>query len=96
MGIIGEVLETAKKIKPRTQHNVFTQLVEEVGELSTEIAIQDGFSTKEEGPDGILGESVDVFINSIDMIYITYALSEEKIEEVIRLKLQKWLKKKGL
>lgn len=47
-GIIGEILQAGQRIQNgRTHHNVLTQLVEEVGELSTEIAISDGFSKKQ-------------------------------------------------
>jgi NTP pyrophosphatase (non-canonical NTP hydrolase) len=79
----------------RTSHEVLDSVMEEAGELATEVNIQSGHSTKEPGDDGIFGESVDVIINAVDMIRINYPdLTEQDIIDMVMKKCDKWITKK--
>lgn len=90
--MIDQILETSKRINNnRNIGLVFYSLIEEVGELSTEISIKEGFSLKKEGDDGIIGEAVDVVLCAIDAIYINNpSVTSKEISEVIQKKLLKW------
>jgi adenylosuccinate lyase len=54
--MIKQVFETGERLPKRTRLSVLCSLVEEVGELSTEVSISEGLSYKTEGPDGVIGE----------------------------------------
>lgn len=73
--------------------------MEEVGELATEISIESGFSDKEPGEDGIVGEAIDVALCAIDLTWVsspntTEEELEEYVTEVIKRKLRKWKESK--
>lgn len=77
----------------RHPQHVFLQVVEEIGELSKEIRTKyDKTSYKQEGVDGILGESCDILISLIDML-ILEGYAEEDIMKTINNKLDKWKSK---
>jgi hypothetical protein len=97
MTLITTILKTSQRIPARTKQDVLTALVEEVGELATEIAIDSGKKKRKPGPDGIVGEAVDSIINSVDIIFLELkkrGFSPEMIEtiliEVAVKKLAKW------
>lgn len=93
--MIKQVFEVSKAVPNRTINNVFMSLSEEVGELATEISIQDGYSTKPVGKDGIIGESVDVIACALDLIWVhNPEITEEEIMELLSKKLKKWKEKK--
>ncbi len=73
-------------------------LMEEVGELSTEVNIREGFlKHKEIGSDGIVGEGIDVIIDTLDLISQYYPdITHEQLWDVATLKLKKWFLKKSL
>lgn len=97
MNLIEEVFEVSRAVRPRNQYKVLAQLMEEAGELATEINIQEGFATKSPGEDRIIGESVDVILNAFDLIYLDNPnISPEEVMVVIRRKLEKWKKKNGI
>lgn len=91
--MINIILDTCKKVhKQRDIADVFTSLIEEVGELSTEIAIERGHSHKLPGEDGIIGEAVDVVLCAIDEMYIHKPnITEDEISNIIRKKCNKWI-----
>lgn len=93
--MIKEVLSTSKSIiNSRQEYNVLAALMEEVGELSTEISIETGYSNKSQGEDGIIGEAIDVAICALDMIYVyNPCITEEEIMRVVHRKLEKWKRK---
>lgn len=98
---IGEVFETCKVAGVRTKHQVLAALVEEVGELATEVNAQVGFSRKPMGVDGILGEAVDVVLCALDLVFVDWEGQElERLErilnETITRKLAKWKTKQQL
>jgi NTP pyrophosphatase (non-canonical NTP hydrolase) len=93
MTAIGKILEASKKVKGRKISQVFYSLTEEVGELATELAIEEGHSTKNAGPDGVKGEAVDVILCAVDILHIA-GVTEEEINLLIHSKTEKWLKSK--
>lgn len=54
----------------RTRDDVLTHTVEELGELTEEVLIATGRMEGESGPDGIIGETVDIIACIYDMVYI--------------------------
>jgi NTP pyrophosphatase (non-canonical NTP hydrolase) len=96
--LITQVLETSDKIKNgRDPRDVLMTLMEEVGELATEIAIVSGHKNRAPGPDGIIGECVDVIAAVVDIIHLMYkdsAWLNEEIEMLLQFraeeKLTKW------
>jgi hypothetical protein len=91
--MIDLVFKTADTVPAgRESRDILTSLVEEVGELSTEIGIQSGHTGKTPGPDGILGESIDVILCALDMIRVNYPdVTEEDIVRLAEKKCDKWL-----
>lgn len=80
----------------RSYSYVLHKAVEEMGELSEEILIEQGFSYKNKGADGIGGESVDLAIVAMDMFYLHNShLSASEISELfmktVEKKRQKWI-----
>jgi len=52
----------------RSLSDVFTYATAELGELAEEVCISTGFSQKQSGEDGIVGEAVDCIICLVDLI----------------------------
>ena len=94
--LISEVIKTAIEIKTgRNEYNVLAHVMEEVGELAEEITISNGFSYKETGPDGVIGEAVDTIITLVDLITVHAArigitVTEDQLIEIASKKLEKW------
>lgn len=90
--MIEQVFNVSDKIKNgRTIHDVFPYLIEEVGELATEINIKTGFSNKKPGKDGIIGESIDAIICLLDIIRLEQPdITEDHLVEIFERKLKKW------
>lgn len=85
---------SAAVLNCRTSYNVLGALMEEVGELSQEVNIINNASYKEKGPDGVIGESIDVIICALDMIYVNNPkVTEEEIMTIVKNKLTKWKEK---
>lgn len=96
--MIKTVFDVSDAIKNnRKLHQIFTYLIEEVGELSTELNIHDGYSTKTPGKDGVVGEAVDAIICLLDIIRVyDPTITEEKLVEICSAKVRKWeLKSSG-
>lgn len=90
--IIGQILEISKLIKTeRDRTDVLCSVMEEVGELGTEVRIAKGSSYKVAGEDGVLGESVDAILALVDMIYVDNTdITVGEIHAIIYSKLNKW------
>ncbi|BBI90507.1 nucleoside triphosphate pyrophosphohydrolase [Tenacibaculum phage PTm1] len=81
----------SKTVRPRTKTSVVLKMVEEVGELSTEVAISDGLSYKERGKDGVVGEAVDVILCAMDLIVMEQPnITQDELMEVMYRKANKW------
>jgi NTP pyrophosphatase (non-canonical NTP hydrolase) len=102
MYMIGEILKVSMLVD-KTKHgsercprDIFDSAVEEIGELSTEVRVKYGKSYKKGDRDGILGESCDVILCLIDLIYKDNPdIKPEDICEVLRFKMSKWLTKES-
>lgn len=97
--MIKETFKVCREIPFRNRYKILASLMEEVGELSTEVAVQQGDSYKPAGEDGIIGEAVDVIICALDMIFMDAKvdITDEDLEDVImrilKRKLEKWKQK---
>lgn len=93
--MISQILQTAESIKNnRTVSQIFTYTIEEIGELATELNIEDGYSNKEPGKDGVIGEAVDAIICLMDLIYTHRpTITEDELAQVCANKLTKWKEK---
>lgn len=90
VNLISTVFEQCNKIDvARSPISIMLKVSEEVGELSTEVAVQAGLSYKNAGVDGVLGESADVMIAIIDLVYKS-GYSQKQLEDMMELKLAKW------
>ena len=67
--VIGQTFEVSKVVPERINFGVLAHLISEVGEVATEIAIVEGDSYKKPDVDGIFGESIDIIICCLDLIY---------------------------
>lgn len=98
--IVGLTFEVSGVVAPRTRYEVLASLMEEVGELATEVAIAQGYSKKQFGPDGVIGESIDIITCALDMIWLdvdgrlTPEDMEDLIMRILQKKLAKWKEKK--
>lgn len=89
--MINQVFEVSKKAGKRTRYEVLAILMEEVGELATEINIAEGYKKRPEGKDGIIGECADVLNAVIDIMYLTDpTMTDEKFKAIMQKKLDKW------
>ena len=90
--MINIIFESSDRIvNGRTSHSILAYLIEEVGELSTEINIQTGYTKRQPGADGILGEAIDVILCAIDLIKVNYPdITEEELKQVVKEKCCKW------
>lgn len=95
--LVSEILEVARSIgAERDPSSIILKVMEEVGELATEVAIASGKSYKHPGKDGVLGEAVDALIAIVDLIYKSNPdITEAEIVEVARKKLDKWKRRAG-
>lgn len=75
----------------RTPQDILVHTMTELGELATEVQIAAGNSYKEAGPDGVVGESIDLIICAMDMIrQVDPTITPEQLSEMALLKLMKW------
>lgn len=96
--VVGTILEFSDKIKDgRTEADIMLSAMEEMGELSLEIKINNGLSYKTEGIDGIVGEAIDVINCMVDLILThTGNITEEQLQVITENKCKKWLEKSKL
>ena len=84
---------------PKREYDyVMSKCMEELGELSVEVQIENGLSYKDPGKDGIAGESVDLAITAMDMFALSCGdMEPEEIEKrflaVMEKKIKKWKEK---
>lgn len=90
--MIQNILDTSKKAPFRTKYQVLAKLMEEVGELATEVNIDLGYVKKPTGTDGIIGEALDVINCAVDLIYLHQSqITAEQLEIMQNAKLKKWI-----
>lgn len=93
--LVSEVFIVSKISKERSRYDVLGALVEEVGELATEVSIAEGYSSKSKGNDGLIGEAVDVIICALDLIYVDWKNADPDVLEnyimtIVKNKAKKW------
>lgn len=87
------VTQSADRIFPRRSYDtILKSLMEEMGELSTEIAIVQGTKKRAPSSDGVKGEAVDVFVVAVDMLRAAWgdALFTQEFTDKVSSKLAKW------
>lgn len=87
------VVASADRIFPRRSYDtILKSLMEEMGELSTEIAIAQGTKKRAASSDGIKGEAVDVFVVAMDMLRAAWGdeLFSAQFNAKVASKLAKW------
>lgn len=90
------VVNTADRIFPRRSYDtILKSLMEELGELSTEIAIEQGTKDRAPSTDGVRGEAVDVFVVAVDMLRQAWGndLFGPEFNAKVASKLAKWERK---
>ena len=90
--VVEQILATSKLINDgRERYDVLAKAQEEMGELAQEVMISLGKHYKQPGPDGVVGEALDVIVCMVDMIYGVYPdITESIIQEILEKKLIKW------
>jgi hypothetical protein len=79
----------------RGSYAILASLTSELGELATEVAVQQGHDNRPAGVDGIFGEAVDVILCAVDMIRTNYpSVTDEDIHKVVAYKCNKWIQGK--
>lgn len=98
MDLIQRVVRTSTKVGSDNRDAIFRSLIEEVGELATEIAIEEGTKQREASPDGVVGEAIDALVCIIDLIHneIGDRITEQAFLERVQTKLDKWENKNVL
>jgi len=87
------VSQAADRIFPRRSYDtILKSLMEEMGELSTEIAIAQGTKKRAASVDGVKGEAVDVFVVAVDMLRQAWGdkLHTTEFTDAVAAKLAKW------
>jgi hypothetical protein len=84
------VLDTAARVtNNRTMPDIFRAMNGEMNELADEVQL--ALDDDVPGPDGILGEAVDVMSCLLDLIYKSYPnITQAEIEAVMVKKAAKW------
>ena len=72
----------------RTQYSVLMHAMGELNELSDEIHFE--LTGYDPGPDGILGEAIDILLCAIDFEVMRSGITVEDIQRKIIQKLDKW------
>lgn len=81
-------------INTRSNFEILAHVMEELGELSEEVIINEGLSYKSAGTDGIVGEAVDTMICILDLIRRAHPeITKEQLNAIAQVKCQKWLQK---
>lgn len=93
--VLDSILEKVKRVsalfgKRRPLTPVMLQLQEELGELSTEVAIATGTKKRAPSEDGVAGEAVDVAIVALDIAMLELGGDVEAIKAIFERKLAKW------
>ena len=98
--LVTQIFETSYKVNDgRSKADVMLCIMEEAGELATEVAIDKKFKKRNPSADGVIGEAIDLIIGAVDMIFqelkdkpgITGpGHMEDIMREIAKEKLAKW------
>ncbi|MEM2159388.1 MAG: hypothetical protein QXN55_00350 [Candidatus Nitrosotenuis sp.] len=85
------MIRSKEIVDGRTRADIFTYLIEEVGELAAELNVESGYSQKKPGDDGVIGEAIDAIICLVDLIRRhDPTITKKEIDEIVENKLLKW------
>ena len=91
---ISYILDVSRKHCTGDKSQIMLAVTEETGELATEVAIDLGHKNREPGPDGVVGEAVDLIITAVDMINAHQpGITIEEIHAIVTRKCGKWVAK---
>lgn len=90
--LIEIVKATSVRVGTRNVDAIFKSLVEEVGELATELSIEAGTKKREASPDGVVGEAIDVLVVILDLLHLKLGddISGQAFLDRVQSKLNKW------
>ena len=91
---VSYILDISRMYCTYDKNQIMHAVSEETGELSTEVAIDLGYKDREPGPDGVVGEAVDLIITAVDMINAQQpGITVEEIQAIVAKKCAKWVAK---
>lgn len=91
VGILQMIETTSKKVGTGDTQAILLSLMEEVGELATEINIENGTKKRSPSVDGVEGEAIDVLIVVCDLLTSLFgSLESEELRTRVAGKLAKW------
>lgn len=92
MTLVKQIQHASQSVQDfRTTQDVLIHAMTELGELALEVQIDQGKSYKTAGPDGIVGEALDVIACMVDMVYVhSPLLTEHDLINMLQPKLVKW------
>lgn len=90
--LVRMVSKVSAEIGKRDRNAVFHSLVEEVGELATEISIENGTKKREPSLDGVIGETIDVLVVALDLLHLELGdkINSPEFLDRVQQKLDKW------
>lgn len=93
--LLSMVAAVSVKTRSYNRDATMASITEELGELATEIAIENGWKNREAGPDGVVGEGIDLLICVVDLLHmhLGHHLESEEFLDKVQLKLDKWERK---
>lgn len=94
MPILQMIETTSKRVGTGDTQAILFSLMEEVGELATEINIENGTKDREPSEDGVEGEAIDVLVVIGDLLTSLFgSLESEDLHTRVAAKLAKWERK---
>lgn len=92
LGLIEMVKLTSERVGTRNRNAILHSLAEEVGELNTEVAIENGTKKREASPDGVTGEAIDVLVVILDLLHLQLGeqITSQAFLDRVQSKLNKW------
>lgn len=91
LGILQMIETTSKRVGTGDTQAILFSLMEEVGELATEINIENGTKEREPSEDGVEGEAIDVLVVIGDLLTSLFgSLENLELHTKVAAKLAKW------
>lgn len=91
---ISHILGVSQQLCTYDKSQIMHAVTEETGELATEVAISLGFKKRTPGPDGVVGEAIDLIITAVDMINAERpGITADEIRHIVVTKCNKWAEK---
>lgn len=92
INILRMITDVSKRTGSDNREAIFKALVEEVGELATEISIDNGTKKRTPSPDGVGGEGIDVLIVIVDFLHDHFGeeIHSQEFANRVQSKLNKW------